>query len=81
MHGRVKISFWARGSVGHGARFGQDACAHGRVHGSVATHGLVAHGLNFMGMIEPCGWFIGTLSCLSAPDRCVSRVGTTEILD
>ena len=45
----------ARGSVGHGARFGQDACAHGRVHGSVATHGLVAHGLNFMGMIEPCG--------------------------
>ena len=27
----------------------------GRVHGSVATHGLVAHGLNFMGMIEPCG--------------------------
>ena len=51
MHGRVHVSgvgtaecmFWAHGSVGRGARLGRDACAHGRVHG------LVAHGLNFMG--------------------------------
>ena len=34
----------ARGSVGRGARLGRDACAHGRVHGSVATHDLVAQG-------------------------------------
>ena len=45
-----------------GARLGwarcttwSDACAHGLAHGSVATHGLVAHGLNFMDIIEPCG--------------------------
>ena len=49
----------ARGSAG--ARLGRSlytawsACAHGRVHGSVEMHGLVAHGLNFMDMIEPCG--------------------------
>ena len=43
------------GSVGRGARLGRDPCAHGRVRGSVATHGLVVHGLNFMDMIEPCG--------------------------
>ena len=38
-----------RGSVVRGARLGRDACAHGRIHG------LVAHGLKFMDMIEPCG--------------------------
>ena len=40
-----------------GARLGWSWCTawSGRVHGSVATHGLVAHGLNFMGMTEPCG--------------------------
>ena len=39
------------------ARLGWSWCTawSGRVHGSAATHGLVAHGLNFMGMIEPCG--------------------------
>ena len=46
---------WARGSEVRGARLRRDTCAHGRVHGSVATHGFVAHGVNFMGMIEPCG--------------------------
>ena len=41
-------------SVIRGAWLGRDPCAHGRVHGSVATHGLVAmhiriaHGLNFL---------------------------------
>ena len=40
-----------------GARLGWSWCTawSGRVHGSVATHGLVAHGLNFMDMTEPCG--------------------------
>ena len=48
-----------------GARLGWSWCTtwSGRVHGSAATHGLVAHGLNFMVMIEPCGWFIGMLTC------------------
>ena len=40
---------WARGSVV------RDACAHGRIRGSVAMHRLVAHKLNFMDTIEPCG--------------------------
>ena len=31
------------------ARLGRDACAYGRIHGSVVTHGLVVHGLNFYG--------------------------------
>ena len=68
MHGLVRARFgWARGSavrdarfkqmrslVVRGARLGRDACAHGRIYGSIATHGLVAmhvriaHGLNFM---------------------------------
>ena len=38
----------ARSSAVRGARLGRDACAHGRVNLSVAMHGLVAHGLNFM---------------------------------
>ena len=38
-----------------GAWLGRDACAHGRVHGSIATHGLVVHGLKFLWMIEPSG--------------------------
>ena len=45
---------WARGSEVRGARLRRDTCAHGRVHGSVVMHRLVAmhiriaHGLNFM---------------------------------
>ena len=58
MHVRDARLRWARGSVGCGARLGRDVCAHGRVHGSVATHGLVELGLNFMDMTEPCGLFI-----------------------
>ena len=52
---------WARSSAVRYAQLGcswytaWSACAHGRVHGSVATHGLVVHRLNFMDMIEPCG--------------------------
>ena len=54
MHGLVGRFEQARGSVICGPRLGRDACAHGRMHGSVTTHGLVtmhvqiAHGLNFM---------------------------------
>ena len=44
IHGSVG----ARDSAVHGARLGRDACAHGRIHGSVVTHGLVAHRLHFM---------------------------------
>ena len=45
----------ARGSVVHAAQLGLDVCAHGCVHGSVVTHGLVVHGLNFLWMIEAYG--------------------------
>ena len=37
------------------------------------------------GIIDNCvfgdNWSLETLSCLSAPDHSVSRVGTTEVLD
>ena len=39
---------WAHGSAVRDAWLGRYACVHGRVHRSVATHGLVVHGLNFM---------------------------------
>ena len=41
--GRAARLVVVHGLVGTCPRFG------------VATHGLVAHGLNFMGMTEPCG--------------------------
>ena len=68
-------------SVGRGARLGRDVCAHGHVHGSVVTHGLVAHGVNFMDMTEPCGRFIGTVTCSAVRDArlgyslCTARTG------
>ena len=54
----------ARGSAVRDARLGFSLCTtrsrarlgwSRRVHGLVAKHGLFAHGLNFMGMTEPCG--------------------------
>ena len=36
------------------------------VHDLVGTRprfGRDAYGLNFMGMIEPCGWFLGMFTC------------------
>ena len=56
-HGRVNDSVVTLGSDIRYARLGWSWCTawSGRVHGLAATHGLVAYGLNFMGMIEPCG--------------------------
>ena len=61
---RFGYSFVMHDSDGRAARL---VVVHGLVgtcpRFGVATHGLVAHGLNFMGMIEPCGWFIGMFTC------------------
>ena len=62
---RAARLFVTGGLAVHETRLGYSFCttSSGRVHGSAATHGLVAHGLNFMGMIEPCGWFLGMFTC------------------
>ena len=70
MHGRVHVSGvcteWRFKTHGMDECSARLFMAHGPVVilgsdiryarlGRAATHGLVAHGLNFMGMIEPCG--------------------------
>ena len=64
IHGRVARRFVMLGLDFPYARLGRERGSVGRdastvwsrrIHGLVATHGLVAHGLNFKGMTEPCG--------------------------
>ena len=57
LHGRVRVAVRDDGLDGRAARrfvrprLGYSFCT----TRMGATHGLVAHGLNFLGMIEPCG--------------------------
>ena len=74
-HGLVGRFGWARGSVVRGVRLGRDACAHGRVHGSVVMHVRIVHGLNFM---DDCGWLIATRNHATKSKRHASKIHATK---
>ena len=82
----TECTFRACGSVVRSARLGclwctawsGRVCAWTRPRFFIATHGLVVHGLNFLWMIEPCGWIIEMVTCNLKRKRHATKSHATE---